>query len=58
MPTFEDYRRRADETRILAAQTKDLWERQALLLMAAQWERLAAHKATKEQKKSGDLRAS
>jgi hypothetical protein len=45
MPTSEDYRRRAAETRHLATATQDIWEREALLRMAAQWERLAEHKA-------------
>jgi hypothetical protein len=51
LPTSEDYWRRADEARLLARQTKDLWEREALLRMAAQWERLAAHKANMEARK-------
>jgi len=48
MTTSADYLRQAEETRLLAKRTKDLSEREALLRMAAQWERLAAHKATKE----------
>jgi hypothetical protein len=51
LPTSEDYWRRADEARLLARQTKDLWEREALLRMAAQWERLAANKANMEARK-------
>jgi hypothetical protein len=50
MRTSEDYWRCADEARLLARQTKDLWEREALLRMAAQWERLAAHKANGNEK--------
>ena len=48
MPTSEEYRRHAEEARKHAAKTQDLWEREALLRMAAQWERLADHKARKE----------
>jgi hypothetical protein len=48
MPTSEDYRRKAAETRQLATATQDVWERESLLRMAAQWERLAEHKAKKE----------
>ena len=48
MTTSADYLRQAEETRLLAKRTKDLSEREALLRMAAQWERLAAHKATTE----------
>ena len=48
VPTSEEYRRHAEETRKHAAKTQDLWEREALLRMAAQWERLADHKARKE----------
>ena len=44
MPTAEEYSRRANETYILVKQTQDIWECQAVLRIAAQWERLAAYK--------------
>jgi hypothetical protein len=53
MPTSEDYRRRAAETRQLATATQDIWEREALFRMSAQWERLAEHKAKKESDRQG-----
>jgi hypothetical protein len=31
MPTSEEYRRRAEETRLHATETQDFWEREALL---------------------------
>jgi hypothetical protein len=48
VPASEEYRRHAEEARKHAAKTQDLWEREALLRMAAQWDRLADHKARKE----------
>ncbi len=48
MPSSEDHLRRAQETRDLAAITKDAWEREALLRMAAQWEELADCKLKKQ----------
>jgi hypothetical protein len=44
MPTAEEYSRRANETYILVKQTQDIWECEAVLRIAAQWERLAAYK--------------
>ena len=41
-------KRRADEARMLAGRTQDVWEREALLRVAEQWRVLAAHKASKE----------
>jgi len=48
MPTSEQYRQSASECRRHAAETHHRVERETLLRMAAQWERLAAHKARKE----------
>jgi hypothetical protein len=48
MPTSEDYKRSAEECRRLAQQAHDDIEREALLRMAAQWDRLAQHKAKVE----------
>ena len=48
MPTAAEYKRRADEARMLAGRTQDVWEREALLRVAEQWRVLAAHKASKE----------
>jgi hypothetical protein len=48
MLTAEEYLRRADEAKTLAAQTQDLWERETLLRVANEWPLLAAHKAHKE----------
>jgi hypothetical protein len=48
MPTSEDYRQSAEECRRLAEQAHDDVERDALLMMAAQWDRLAAYKAKAE----------
>jgi hypothetical protein len=50
MPTAAEYKRRAEEAKILAARTQDVWEREALLRVAEQWQLLAAHKASKEAK--------
>jgi hypothetical protein len=48
MPTSEYYRKNAQECRTHARETPDIHERETLLRMAAQWERLADHKARKE----------
>ena len=48
MPTAEDYRNSAHECRSHAREAQDRHEREALLRMAAQWDRLAEHKARKE----------
>jgi hypothetical protein len=48
MPTSEHYRKRAEECRRLAEQAHDAHERATILRMAEQWERLAEHKAKKE----------
>lgn len=44
MPIAEQYRRKAEECRKLAEHAGDEFEREALLRMAAQWERLALYK--------------
>jgi len=44
----DECQRRAEEAKALAAQTQDLWEREAFLRVATQWQLIAAHKATKE----------
>jgi len=48
MPTSEHYRKSAQECRRHAKETSDRLERETLLRMAAQWDRLADHKARKE----------
>ena len=48
MPTAEHYRKRAQECRRMTDETTDKEERETLLRIAMQWERLAAHKARKE----------
>jgi hypothetical protein len=47
MLTAEEYQRRANEAKTLAAQTQDLWERETLLRVATEWQLLAAHQASK-----------
>jgi hypothetical protein len=48
----DECQRRAEEAKALAAQTQDLWEREALLRVATQWQLIAAHKAAKEAKQA------
>jgi hypothetical protein len=48
MPTSEHYRNSARECRAHAKEANDTLERETLLRMAAQWDRLAEHKARKE----------
>jgi hypothetical protein len=48
MPTSEHYRKSAEECRSHARDAHDTHERETLLRMAAQWDRLAEHKARKE----------
>jgi hypothetical protein len=48
MPTSGHYRKSAEECRRHARETRDTLERETLLRMAAQWDRLADHKARKE----------
>ena len=45
MPTSEEYRKSAEECLRLANEAIDLKEREILLRMATQWERLADYKA-------------
>jgi hypothetical protein len=47
-PTADHYRKSAQECRRIAGEAQDSHERETLLRMAAQWERLAEHKARKE----------
>ena len=42
--TADECQRRAEEAKALAAQTRDLWEREAFLRVATQWHLIAAHK--------------
>lgn len=44
MPTGHEYRERAEECRLLARRTFEKLERDALLRMAEQWDRLAQFK--------------
>jgi hypothetical protein len=46
--TSEHYRKSAEECRRHAQETHDQVERETLLRMAAQWDRLAGHKPRKE----------
>jgi hypothetical protein len=48
MPTAEYYRKSAEQCRTHAREAHDTHERETLLRMAAQWDRLADHKARKE----------
>jgi hypothetical protein len=41
MHSPDDYRRAAEESRRLADHTVDKWERESLMRIAADWERLA-----------------
>jgi hypothetical protein len=52
MPTAEQYRKSADQCRRVAGNTEDRHEREAVLRIAAQWDRLAEHKERKEAEKS------
>jgi hypothetical protein len=51
MPTAEQYRKSAEQCGRVAGQTEDRLERESLLRIAAQWDRLADHKARKEAEK-------
>ena len=48
MPTSEQYRKSAEQCRRVAHNTDDRLERETLMRIAAQWDRLADHKARKE----------
>jgi hypothetical protein len=48
MPTSGEYRKSAHECRLHAREAHDTHEREILLRIAAQWERLSEHKARKE----------
>jgi|HubBroStandDraft_5_1064220.scaffolds.fasta_scaffold1166848_1 hypothetical protein len=48
MPTSERYRECAEECRRYAKEANDAHERETLLRIAAQWDRLAEHKGRKE----------
>jgi hypothetical protein len=48
MPNADHYRKSAAECRAVAKETNDSVERETLLRMATQWERLAEHKSRKE----------
>jgi hypothetical protein len=48
MPTSERYRQCAEECRRYAKEANDTHERETLLRIAAQWDRLAEHKGRKE----------
>jgi hypothetical protein len=48
MPTSGEYRQSADECRRLAEDAEDQDERDTLLELAHQWDRLAEHKANLE----------
>jgi hypothetical protein len=54
MPTAEDYKRSADECRHLAEQVQDSIERETILRMAGQWDRLARRKAQIEAAKKDE----
>jgi hypothetical protein len=46
--TADECQRRANEAKVLAIQTQDLWEREVLLRIATQWHLIASHKLAKE----------
>ena len=48
MPTAEQYRKSAEQCRRVARGTDDQVERESMLRIAAQWDRLAQHKDRKE----------
>jgi hypothetical protein len=48
MPSSDNYRQSDQEIRRHATEAPDRHEREALLRMVAQWDRLAEHKARKE----------
>jgi hypothetical protein len=52
MPTAEQYRKSADQCRRVAGNTEDRHEREALLRIAAQGDRLAERKERKEAEKA------
>jgi hypothetical protein len=52
MPTSEQYRQKAEECRRLAREAHEQAERDALLKMSAQWDRLADHKLRQEMKEA------
>jgi hypothetical protein len=52
MPTSREYRKSAAECRELASQTLDQQEREGLLIIAAQWDKLAEYKDREESKES------
>ena len=54
MPTAEDYKRSADECRRVAEQVQDSIERETILKMAEQWDRLARSKAQIEAAKKDE----
>jgi hypothetical protein len=48
MPDSEQYRKSAAQCRRIASKTQDQTERETLLRVAAQWDRLAQYKERKE----------
>jgi hypothetical protein len=54
MPTAEDYKRSAEECRRPAEQVQDPIERETILKMAEQWDRLARRKMQIEAPKKDD----
>jgi hypothetical protein len=54
MPTAEDYKRSAEECRRLAEQVQDPIERETILKMAEQWDRLARRKVQIEAGTKGE----
>jgi hypothetical protein len=54
MPTAEDYKRSAEECRRLAEQVQDPIERETILKMAEQWDRLARRKLQIEASTKGE----
>ena len=52
MPSANHYRQSAHDCRKAATESADKDEREALLRIAAQWDRLADHKARKEAEQS------
>jgi hypothetical protein len=52
MPTSEDYRKNAEECRKNAGDGDNIHERETLLRIALEYDRLAEHKASNESKRA------
>jgi hypothetical protein len=50
--TAKECQHRANEAKILASQTRDLWERETLLHIATLWQLVASHKESKDARRA------